>query len=56
MKIKVNDEVKFKAGSLSNGTVKYLPEPDEPIIATSSPSSTVKLRPLRTCKDLLPIG
>lgn len=30
MKIKVNDEVKFKASSLGNGTVKYLPEPDEP--------------------------
>lgn len=30
MKIKVNDEVKFKAGSLSNGIVKYLPDADEP--------------------------
>ena len=30
MKVKINDEVKFKAGSLSNGVVKYLPEPDEP--------------------------
>ena len=32
MKIKVNDEVKFKASSLSNGIVKYLldDEPDFP--------------------------
>ena len=30
MKAKVNDTVKFKANSLGNGTVKWLPDEDEP--------------------------
>ena len=30
MKAKVNDTVKFKANSLGNGTVKRLPDEDEP--------------------------
>jgi len=30
MKAKVNDTVKFKAKSLGNGTVRWLPEPDYP--------------------------
>ena len=30
MKAKVNDTVKFKAKSLGNGTVRWLPDEDEP--------------------------
>ena len=33
-----------------------LPEPDDPIIATNSPSETLKSIPLRTCKELDPIS
>jgi hypothetical protein len=31
------------------------PEPEDPIIATNSPSLTLKLIPFKTCKEFFPI-